>query len=78
MAQVAVAWSLSKDIVSAPIVGTTNLNNLKEMIGTSSNFARAFAETEAIGSDAVQIKLSEEEIKYLEEPYKPTEIFGHQ
>ena len=78
MAQVAVAWSLSKDGVSAPIVGTTKLQNLKEMIGTSSNVVRAFAETEVIRSDAVQIKLSEEEIKYLEEPYKPTEIFGHQ
>lgn len=31
MAQIAVAWSLAK--VTAPIVGTTSLNNLKEMIG---------------------------------------------
>jgi hypothetical protein len=27
--------------------------------------------------DAVDIKLSEEEVKYLEEPYKPTAIIGH-
>ena len=33
MAQVAIAWSLSKDGVTAPIVGTTNLNNLKDIIG---------------------------------------------
>jgi aryl-alcohol dehydrogenase-like predicted oxidoreductase len=31
MAQIAIAWSLTK--VTAPIVGTTKLENLKEMIG---------------------------------------------
>jgi aryl-alcohol dehydrogenase-like predicted oxidoreductase len=36
MAQVALAWSLSKDFISAPIVGTTKLEQLKDMIeGTS-------------------------------------------
>ena len=34
MAQVAIAWSLSKDVITAPIVGTTKLQNLKEAIGT--------------------------------------------
>uniref|UniRef100_A0A0W0F2T6 Putative aryl-alcohol dehydrogenase n=1 Tax=Moniliophthora roreri TaxID=221103 RepID=A0A0W0F2T6_MONRR len=38
--------------VSAPIVGTTSLENLYELIA------------------AIDIKLSEEEMKYLEEPYK--------
>jgi aryl-alcohol dehydrogenase-like predicted oxidoreductase len=33
MAQVALAWELSKDEVTAPIVGTTHLDNLKELIG---------------------------------------------
>ena len=33
MAQIAVAWSLKR--VTAPIVGTTKLENLKEMIGES-------------------------------------------
>ena len=36
------------------------------------------ADAELVNPDAVDIKLTEEEIKYLEEPYKPTEIFGHQ
>ena len=27
--------------------------------------------------DAIDIKLTEEEIKYLEEPYQATAIFGH-
>uniref|UniRef100_A0A8H7XNR5 NADP-dependent oxidoreductase domain-containing protein n=1 Tax=Psilocybe cubensis TaxID=181762 RepID=A0A8H7XNR5_PSICU len=59
MAQVSVAWILSKEGVSAPIVGTTSLKNLEEIIA------------------AVDVKLTEEDIKYLEEPYVPQEIFGH-
>ncbi|PSR70432.1 hypothetical protein PHLCEN_2v13683 [Hermanssonia centrifuga] len=59
MAQVAIAWSLSKEGVTAPIVGTTSLKNLEEMIA------------------AVDIKLSEEDVKYLEEPYQPCAINGH-
>ena len=37
MAQVAVAWVLSKDGVTAPIVGTTNLDNLKDILGALSH-----------------------------------------
>jgi len=59
MAQVALAWVLSRDGVSAPIVGTTSLKNLEELLG------------------AVNIKLTEEEIKQLEEPYQPQAVFGH-
>ncbi|KAJ7928819.1 aryl-alcohol dehydrogenase [Mycena leptocephala] len=59
MAQVSVAWSLSKEGVSAPIVGTTSLANLAEAIA------------------ATHIKLTEDEIKYLEEPYQPMAILGH-
>ncbi|KAG8943116.1 hypothetical protein FRC04_003196 [Tulasnella sp. 424] len=33
MAQVAVAWSLSKEFVTAPIVGTTSLEKLKDLVG---------------------------------------------
>ncbi|KAF8911475.1 aryl-alcohol dehydrogenase [Gymnopilus junonius] len=53
MAQVSIAWILSKEGVTAPIVGTTSLKNLKTL------------------------SLSGEDIKYLEEPYKPTNIIGH-
>ncbi|KZT32566.1 Aldo/keto reductase [Sistotremastrum suecicum HHB10207 ss-3] len=59
MAQVAVAWILSKDVVAAPIVGTTSVDNLHEII------------------KAVKVKLTEEEIKYLEEPYKAQAVIGH-
>ena len=33
MAQVALAWVLAKDEVTAPIVGTTKLDNLQEILG---------------------------------------------
>lgn len=59
MAQVAIAWSLSKDYMTAPIVGTTSLKNMEDIIG------------------AVNVTLTEEEIKSLEEPYVPQPIIGH-
>ncbi|KAF4611802.1 hypothetical protein D9613_003719 [Agrocybe pediades] len=59
MAQVAVAWVLSKDGVTAPIVGTTSLKNLEDTI------------------KGLEVKLTEEEVKYLEEPYTPQAVLGH-
>ncbi|KAJ3926540.1 MAG: NADP-dependent oxidoreductase domain-containing protein [Lentinula lateritia] len=45
--------------VTAPIIGTTSLENLDELLA------------------AVDIKLSEDEMKYLEEAYRPRSIIGH-
>ncbi|KAH7884737.1 aryl-alcohol dehydrogenase [Phlebopus sp. FC_14] len=59
MAQVAIAWILTKDGVTAPIVGTTSLDNLKDIIA------------------GVDVKLTAEEIKYLEEEYRPMTVLGH-
>jgi aryl-alcohol dehydrogenase-like predicted oxidoreductase len=59
MAQVGIAWILSKEGISAPIVGTTSLKNLEDIIA------------------GAHVKLSDEDIKYLEEPYKPQNIIGH-
>ncbi|CAE6447969.1 unnamed protein product [Rhizoctonia solani] len=59
MAQISVAWMLSKDEVAAPIMGTTSLKNLEDVIG------------------AIHVKLTEEEIKSLEEPYQSQAIIGH-
>jgi len=59
MAQVSIAWILSKEGVTAPIVGTTSLKNLEDIIA------------------GVHVKLSDEDIKHLEEPYKPQNIIGH-
>ncbi|KZV72034.1 aryl-alcohol dehydrogenase [Peniophora sp. CONT] len=57
MAQVALGWVMAKS--TAPIVGTTSLKNLEDLIG------------------AVNVKLSEEDIKFLEEPYSPRGVMGH-
>ncbi|KAJ3814737.1 aryl-alcohol dehydrogenase [Lentinula lateritia] len=59
MAQVAVAWSLAKEGVTASIVGTTSLRNLEDIIA------------------GTRVVLDAEEMKFLEEPYKPTEVIGH-
>ncbi|KZS87848.1 oxidoreductase, partial [Sistotremastrum niveocremeum HHB9708] len=59
MAQIAVAWILSKDVVAAPVLGTTSVENLKDILG------------------AINIKLDESEVKYLEEPYVVQAIVGH-
>ncbi|KAG8943120.1 hypothetical protein FRC04_003200 [Tulasnella sp. 424] len=58
MAQVALAWSLSKSFVSAPIVGTTSLEKLKDLVA------------------GVNLKLTEEEIKSIDEPYRPRATVG--
>ncbi|KAI0321779.1 Aldo/keto reductase [Amylostereum chailletii] len=59
MAQLSLAWVLAKDSVTAPIVGTTSLEKLLDLI------------------KALEIKLEEDEIKYLEDAYKPLSIIGH-
>ncbi|OJT13665.1 Versiconal hemiacetal acetate reductase [Trametes pubescens] len=59
MAQVAIAWVLSKPGVSAPIVGLTSLANLEDIL------------------NGIDLKLTDEEIKRLEEPYKPVVVYGH-
>ncbi|OCH87246.1 Aldo/keto reductase [Obba rivulosa] len=59
MAQIAVALSLYKDGTTAPIVGTTSLKNVENIIS------------------AVNLKLTDEEIKFLEEPYEPLPHAGH-
>ncbi|KAJ7227735.1 aryl-alcohol dehydrogenase [Mycena haematopus] len=60
MAQIALAWSLCKDGVTAPIIGTTSIQKITDCIA------------------AVHLDLTPEEIKYLEEPYRPSAIFGHE
>jgi len=59
-AQVALAWMLTKDIITAPIVGATKMNHLEDAVA------------------AVSIKLSDEEIRRLEEPYQPHPVLGHE
>lgn len=59
-AQIALAWLLQKEPVTAPIVGATKIAHLEEAVGTFS------------------VQLTPEEIAYLEEPYVPHPVVGHQ
>ncbi|KDQ07837.1 hypothetical protein BOTBODRAFT_180403 [Botryobasidium botryosum FD-172 SS1] len=65
MAQVSIAWLLSKEEVAAPIIGTTSLENLDDII----NYL--------ISAEGVNVMLTPEEIEYLEEPYVPRPTLGH-
>jgi aryl-alcohol dehydrogenase-like predicted oxidoreductase len=58
-AQLALAWLLRRDGVSAPIVGATKMKHLDDAVA------------------ALDVQLSEEEVKKLEAPYVPHPIAGH-
>ncbi|MEH2213292.1 aldo/keto reductase [Nostoc sp.] len=59
-AQIALAWLLHQPGVTAPIVGASKIEHLKEAV------------------EALDLKLSDQERKFLEEPYTPHAILGHQ
>ncbi|KAI0731412.1 Aldo/keto reductase [Earliella scabrosa] len=59
MAQIAMAWVMAKPGVTAPVIGTTSLEKLEDILGS------------------LQVTLTEEEMKYLEEPYRPLKVIGH-
>ncbi|KAI1795459.1 Aldo/keto reductase [Ganoderma leucocontextum] len=59
MAQISTAWIMARPGVTAPIVGTTSLKNLEDILGS------------------LDVKLTGDEMKYLEEPYKPLKVLGH-
>ena len=58
MAQVSLAWILSKPLVVSPVVGCTKISQLESLC------------------DVFKIKLTEEDIKYLEELYVPHKVVG--
>jgi 1-deoxyxylulose-5-phosphate synthase len=57
-AQIALAWMLSKPVVTAPIIGATKAGHLEDAVA------------------AVDLKLSEEEIRRLEEVYQVHPVLG--
>ncbi|KAJ3973585.1 aryl-alcohol dehydrogenase [Lentinula raphanica] len=83
MAQVAVAWSLAKEGVTASIVGTTSLRNLEDIIGALSALCKyisvnlMFPFRSSDTPAGIHVILDAEEMKFLEEPYKPAEVIGH-
>ena len=58
MAQVSLAWVLSKPLVASPVIGCTKISQLEELC------------------QVFKIKLSEEDIKYMEELYVPHKTVG--
>ena len=58
MAQVSIAWLLSKKNVASPVIGCTKIKQLEDLVA------------------GAKIKLSEQDIKYLEELYKPHKTVG--
>ncbi|AUX08968.1 aryl-alcohol dehydrogenase (NADP(+)) [Halalkaliarchaeum desulfuricum] len=60
MAQIALAWQFHKDVVDAPIVGTSSIEHLEDAV------------------EALDIDLRDSDIQYLEEPYEPVPISGHE
>jgi aryl-alcohol dehydrogenase (NADP+) len=58
-AQIALAWMLSKNDVTAPIIGASKLHYLDDAIA------------------GLEMKLTAEEIKFLEELYIPHPVLGH-
>jgi len=57
--QIALAWLLQKEPVTAPIIGATKITHLEDSVG------------------ALSVKLTQDEVTYLEEPYVPHPIVGH-
>ena len=58
MAQVSIAWLLSKPNLASPVCGCTKISQLEDIC------------------KAVKIKLSAEDVKYLDELYKPHALMG--
>lgn len=56
--QIALAWLLQKDPVTAPIIGATKASHLEDAVS------------------ALSVKLTPEEVSFLEEPYVPHPISG--
>ena len=64
--------------VTAPIVGTTSLKNLEDLIRMFVHSLLAVLLLTTIFTiESVDVKLTDEDIKFLEEPYKPSAIQGH-
>ena len=57
--QIALAWLLQNEPVTAPIIGATKLSHLTD------------------ATSALAVKLTPQEVAYLEEPYVPHRIVGH-
>ena len=58
-AQIALAWMLSKPVITSPIIGASKPHHLDDAVASLS------------------VKLTEEEVKFLEELYVPHPVKDH-
>lgn len=58
MAQVALAWNMAQPGITAPIIGSTKIDSIIELV------------------EAIDIKLTEDEIKSISEPYTARPVMG--
>jgi aryl-alcohol dehydrogenase (NADP+) len=58
-AQVALAWLLQQEGVTAPIIGASKMEHLEDAV------------------KSLEVKLTEVEMRQLEEPYRPHRVLGH-
>ena len=69
--------------VTAPIVGATSVEKLEGLLGAwtpsplNLHFRRSPADCSCVLLGALEVELNPEEVKYLEDAYKPLAIFGH-
>jgi aryl-alcohol dehydrogenase-like predicted oxidoreductase len=75
MSQIALAWLMAKDPVAAPIVGTTKMENLMDVISVYRCLLHILVLISL--AESVEVKLDDDEIKYLEELYTSKPIVGH-
>jgi aryl-alcohol dehydrogenase (NADP+) len=58
--QLALAWLLGKPGITSPVVGSTKVEQLEELVS------------------AVDLKLTADDVRRLEEPYRPHPVLGHE
>ena len=75
MAQVSLAWSLVR--VTAPVIGSTSIKNLEDLISKCSCYVWGDGSNICFFADGTDVILTQEEIQYLEEPYKARSVMGH-
>ena len=74
MAQVSLAWSLAR--VTAPVIGSASIKNLEDLISKCNCYVWGDG-TNIFFADGTDIILTQEELQYLEEPYKARSVMGH-
>lgn len=75
MAQVSLAWSLTR--VTAPIIGSTSIEKFEDLISALCSLCNVAVVIKYLLADGVGVKLAEEDILYLEEPYQARSVMGH-